>query len=71
VNKVVFYLEYRTDEYTRGRVFEDADGSDGWESEGIWPNNAEFGEWTIYAEAKDNEGLVSVSPEITVTLYHP
>jgi hypothetical protein len=71
VDRIMFYVQYKRGDYTSTRGSGDSDGSDGWELEFTWPENAEFGEWTAWAEATDNEGLVGVSPEIKVTLYRP
>jgi parallel beta-helix repeat protein len=71
VDRVMFYVQYKRGDYTRTRGFGDSDGSDGWELEFTWPEDADFGEWTAWVEATDNEGVVGISPEITVTLYRP
>ena len=71
VDRLMFYAKYERSDGTRTRGYEDIDGSDGWEIEFTWPEEAYFGEWTAWAEATDNEGVVSVSPEIKVTLYRP
>jgi hypothetical protein len=72
VDRVMFYVQYKRGDYTRTRGFGgDNDGSDVWEQEFTWPEDADFGEWTAWAEATDNEGLVAISPEIKVILYRP
>jgi len=71
VDEVRFYVQYKRSDSTRTRGFGDSDGSDGWEREFTWPEDADFGEWTAWAEATDNEGVVGVSPEIKLTLYRP
>jgi len=71
VDEVEFRLEYKSDNNIRSRGFGDSDGSDGWEIEFTWPEDADFGEWTAWAEATDNEGVIGVSPEIKVILYRP
>jgi hypothetical protein len=70
VDEVWFCVKYKaSNQGTRG--YGDTDGSDGWEREIIWPEDAQFGEWTIWAEATDNDGQIGITPEITVTLYRP
>jgi len=71
VDKVRFYVQYKSSDGTSTRGFTDSDGSDGWELEFTWPEDADFGEWTAGAEATDNEGLVGISPEIKIILYRP
>jgi hypothetical protein len=72
VDRVWFYAQYKkTSGGVRTRGYEDIDGSDGWEIEFTWPEESYFGEWTAWAEATDNEGEVSISPEIKITLYRP
>ena len=71
VDEIVFYVQYKRDNYTRTRSFGVSNGSDGWEHEFTWPEDANFGNWTVWAEVTDNEGQVSVSPEIVITLYRP
>jgi len=71
LDKVMFYAKYESSDRTRIRGYEDRDGSDGWEIEFTWPEDADFGEWTAWVEATDNEGEVGISPEIKVTLYRP
>jgi len=49
-------------------------GPNGWEREFDWHSNFfsyEAGEWTVWVEATDNEGQVSVSPSIVITLHRP
>jgi hypothetical protein len=70
VDKVMFRVQYKSDDYTKTRNLEDNDGSDGWEHESTWPG-VELGTWTVRAEATDNEGSRSFSPEISITLYRP
>jgi len=72
VDRIMFYVQYKRGESTSTRGFGGySDDSDDWESEFTWPENADFGEWTAWAEATDNEGEVGISPEIKVTLYRP
>ena len=71
VDEVVFHVQYKRDNYRRTHGFDGSDGSDGWENEFTWPEDADFGTWTVWAEATDNEGVVGISPEIVITLYRP
>lgn len=71
VDKVVFWVQYKRENYTRTRGFGGSDESDGWEHEFTWREDADFGTWTVWAEATDNEGVVGLSPEIVITLYRP
>jgi hypothetical protein len=71
VDKIMFRVQYKRSDGTRTRGFGDSDGSDGWEQEFTWPEDSDFGTWTAWAEATDNEGVVSFSPEIVITLYRP
>jgi hypothetical protein len=71
VDEVRFYLQYKRNGSTRTHGFGDSDGSDGWEREYTWPEDAGLGEWTVWAEAIDNEGQVSVSPSIVITVQGP
>ena len=71
VEEVVFWARYRKDNFTTTRGFVDKDGTNGWERVYIWSGDITDGTWTVWAEAKNNEGVVGVSPEITVTLYRP
>jgi hypothetical protein len=47
-----------------------SEGADGWEGEYTLPDDITPGDWTVWAEATDNEGTVGVSPEIVITLHH-
>ena len=71
VKEVTFWAKYIEDSYTASRGFIDKDGTDGWEREHTWRGDITDGTWTIWAEAKDDEGVIAVSPEITITLYRP
>ena len=71
VDEVMFRVQYKSGNSTRTHGFGGSEGSDGWEDEFTWPEDADFGEWTAWAEATDNEGEVGVSPEIKLTLYRP
>jgi hypothetical protein len=72
VDKVHFYVQYKfLNGNTNTYGFESRYGSDGWEQEFTWPEDFEFGEYTAWAEATDNEGVVGTSPVIKVILYSP
>ena len=71
VDEVRFYVQYKRTGGTSTYGFGDNDGSDGWKSEFTWPEDAGFGEWTVWAEAIDNEGQITVSPSIAITLQGP
>jgi hypothetical protein len=71
VDEITFRVRYKKDNKTRTLGFGDSDGSDGWEREFTWPGDADFGMWTVWAEATDNEGAIGFSPEIAITLYRP
>ena len=69
--EVNFVLQQKTNGGTHTIGLTDRDGSDGWQREYTWGNNADPGTWTIWAEATDDENATAVSPQITVTLYRP
>lgn len=72
VNKVVFRVQHKRSDGTRTHGFGGSEVSDGWEHEFFWPEEeADFGTWTAWAEATDNEGAIGISPEIEITLYRP
>jgi hypothetical protein len=71
VDKVMFRVQYKRSDGERTRGFGGSEGFDGWEHEFTWPEDSDFGTWTAWAEATDNEGVVSFSPEIVITLYRP
>lgn len=71
VDRIMFYVQYKRGDYTSTYGTGGSEGSDGWGLEYTWPEDAEFGEWTAWAEAIDKEGLVGISPKIKVTLYRP
>ncbi len=71
VDMVTFRVQYRGIDHTRTLGPRDNDGSDGWEYEFTWPDDADLGTWTLWAEATDNEGVIGFSPEISITLYRP
>ena len=73
VIQVAFRMEYRSEtRIGRGTGLTDADPSDGWGREWQWSSQAGTGTqevWTIWAEAMDNDGNITVSPRIKVTLH--
>jgi predicted outer membrane repeat protein len=68
---VNFVLQQKTNGGSHTIGLTDRDGTDGWQQEHTWGNNADPGTWTVRAEATDNQGAKAVSPEITITLYRP
>lgn len=66
---VTFIMRQRTNGGSHTIGLTDSDGTDGWQDECTWRDNITEGNWTVWVEAMDNEGAVSVSPEIVVTLY--
>jgi hypothetical protein len=71
VDEVMFRVQYKRGDSTRTRGFGGSEGSYGWEHEFTWPEDSDFGTWTAWAEATDNEGVIGVSPAIVITLYRP
>ncbi|UCE47565.1 MAG: right-handed parallel beta-helix repeat-containing protein, partial [Phycisphaerales bacterium] len=73
VERVTFNIQHKTETGTRTRGFGGHEGVDGWEDEFNWQSSHELpaGNWTAWAEATDNEGAVSVSPSIVITLLRP
>lgn len=73
VTSVMFYLQYKTETGSYSTHFGGQQGPDGWEREYEWQSNNSIksGEWTVWVEATDNEGVVSVSPSIVITLIRP
>lgn len=73
VERVMFYIQHKTDTGSSTRGFGGSEGVNGWEEEFDWQGNNEFeqGNWTVWAEATDNEGQASVSPSIVITLHGP
>jgi len=71
VDDVEFWIKHQTDGgYTSYRLSADNE-TNGWEREYTWKDELPSGTWTVWAEATDDEGQVSSSPEITIMLYHP
>lgn len=66
---VTFIMRQRTNGGSHTIGLTNSDGSDGWQDECTWQDDITEGNGTVWAEAMDNEGAVSVSPEIVVTLY--
>ncbi len=69
VLSVSFKFEYKSENFTTGHGLTDGDGTDGWQREYTWRGDITEGNWTVWAEATDNEGAVGTSPEIVITLY--
>jgi predicted outer membrane repeat protein len=69
VLSVSFKFEYKSENFTTGHGLTDRDGTDGWQREYTWRGDITEGNWTVWAEATDNEGAVGTSPEIVITLY--
>lgn len=72
VIQVAFRMEYRSGTMSVGSGFTDADSSDGWGRQWRWPKYAATEPetvWTIWAEAMDNDGNITISPKIQVTRY--
>ena len=65
---VSFELEHRDDTGYHGIGFSSHKVGDGWEREYDWDHD---GEWTVWAEATDNEGAVGISDKITITVNSP
>lgn len=73
VTSVMFYLQYKTETGSYSTHFGGQQGPNRWEREYEWQSNNSIkeGEWTVWVEATDNEGVVSVSPSIVITLIRP
>jgi len=74
VIRVQFRMEYTGETGGYGHGDTDVDPSDGWECEWQWSDRAGIEPqetWAIWAEAMDNDGTITVSPKITVTLHSP
>ena len=73
VERVIFRIQQKRDDGTRTLGFGGSEGVNGWEREFDWQRNPEIpqGNWTVWAEATDNEGQASVSPSIVITLHSP
>jgi hypothetical protein len=72
VIRVAFRMEYRGETINRGSGSTDADPSDGWGCEWQWSSRVSTEPqeiWTIWGEAMDNDGNITVSPKIKVTLH--
>jgi hypothetical protein len=72
VIRVAFRMDYQGEVMARGHGDTDADPSDGWGCEWQWSGGigAEPQQiWTIWAEAMDDDGNVTASPEIKITLH--
>jgi parallel beta-helix repeat protein/predicted outer membrane repeat protein len=72
VDSVSVSLKYTADNFYVIRSCSlDSDGTGEWEGDYTWKGDITDGNWTVKAQATDNEGVVSVSSEIVVTLYRP
>jgi len=73
VKQVIFYLEQMRDNGGRRIGFSGSEGFNGWERGFDWQRNPAIpeGNWTVWAEATDNDGVVGVSAKITITLHRP
>jgi len=71
VENVMFRIKYQTDSEYKSYGLSTDNGTNGWELEYTWKDDQPSGIWTVWAEAMDDEGMVSSSPEITITLYRP
>jgi len=69
--EVRFVLQQKTNGGTHTIGLSDSNGSDGWQRQFTWSNNADAGTWIIWAEATDDQNATTVSPSITVTLHRP
>jgi len=71
VDKVSFNLLYQSENHSTGHTLNDREETDDWQREYTWPGDITDATWTVWAEATDNEGEVSISPKIKITLYRP
>jgi hypothetical protein len=69
VVQVRYHVEYRSDGSMLGVEMSSVLSADGWESTLRWSSVQHDGTYTVWAEAMDNEGATTISPEITVTLH--
>lgn len=70
VLKVSYVIQYRSGGTSATTGYDSFDRTDGWARPLDWKNIHHDGEYTIRAEAIDNEGAKTLSPEIKVT-FHP
>jgi len=71
VDDVMFWVRRETADGWSSRGLRGSNGTNGWEYEYTWNDDFPSGALTVWAEATDNEGTISVSPEIAITLYRP
>jgi hypothetical protein len=73
LTSVMFYLQYKTETGSYSTHFGGRQGPNGWEREYEWQSNNSIkaGEWTVWVEATDDEGQMSISPSIVITLHRP
>ncbi len=74
VVEVEFVIKHTDRHNIRRTAKTDKDGTDGWQDEWFWWNkDAPYpeGDFTITATATDDEGAVTVSPEIVITVHGP
>jgi hypothetical protein len=71
VESVRFFVQQKLEDRTISTKPYGREGTYGWEYELTWDSTMPAGDWTVWAEAMDTEGLVGVSPEIVITLYNP
>lgn len=74
VVEVKFVIKYTDRHNIRRTAKTDKDGTDGWQYEWFWWDEQEpypEGDFTITAIAMDDEGAVTVSPGIVITVHGP
>ncbi len=73
VNELAFKIQHKTESSTRtlGLGSDLVDGA--WVRQYDWQSSNElpYGNWTVWAEARDNEGTIGLSPEVVITLQRP
>lgn len=71
IEEVRFFIEYRGQENLRRTSSLDAEGADGWRWSWNWRDSQHpyaEGQYTIHAYAVDDEGALTLSPPITLTI---
>ncbi len=74
VVNVQFVVKHASRHRMRRRARTDHDGTDGWQFEWFWWDKEHpypEGDFTITATAMDDEGALTVSPEIVITVHGP
>lgn len=74
VVEVEFVIKYAAPHNIRRTGWTDKDGTDGWQYQWFWWNkDAPYaeGDFTITAIAMDDEGAVTISPQIVITVHGP